>query len=430
MVQQSYVFPKTTPYTTVNQGQTNMRSTSQRIYQPQAASMNCVDSSPMLGNDYAQWSLGRGRGSFAEFSKTTNAAKNFQYQNSDNMNATSFTSSSTIPATMSAYTTMAPVPIGDSFTIDRTSPSTAYNSYSSTNTSIEPNDLIAFETPIMKNDWWQSTPRNCNDQYQTDFDAMVVHDGLPRCSLQHNNNPWDIGATSCAAELMSQDTVSPKDVLTLEVPLAMSTSGSSQGTVPDSSDSSTGCSSRDNTADYSGSEKLSVVERPIRRQRQMLPAEPEVTRRHVPVVPSNDFPPSKNTRRSSVKTKSSTKSTPTVDDLYPSPPSKETDVARKTPSPKKIEPKPTTKITLRHSPKPTATEQATHHRTEKDNFLINSKLAGMSYKEIRRKGKFTEAESTLRGRFRTLTKHKAARVRKPEWDDNDVSGLDLLFVFR
>lgn len=60
-------------------------------------------------------------------------------------------------------------------------------------------------------------------------------------------------------------------------------------------------------------------------------------------------------------------------------------------------------------------------RTKKDDFLITSKLSGMTYREIRRKGNFTEAESTLRGRFRTLTKHKDARVRKPEWEDNDVS---------
>ncbi|XXH05148.1 hypothetical protein Hte_011573 [Hypoxylon texense] len=59
-------------------------------------------------------------------------------------------------------------------------------------------------------------------------------------------------------------------------------------------------------------------------------------------------------------------------------------------------------------------------RAAKDEFLIRNKLAGMTYKEIRRKGNFTEAESTLRGRFRTLTKDKEARVRKPEWQDNDI----------
>jgi hypothetical protein len=62
-----------------------------------------------------------------------------------------------------------------------------------------------------------------------------------------------------------------------------------------------------------------------------------------------------------------------------------------------------------------------HFRDVEDDFLVRSRLAGMSYKEIRRQGNFPEAESTLRGRFRTLTKHKAARVRRPEWTDNDVS---------
>lgn len=57
----------------------------------------------------------------------------------------------------------------------------------------------------------------------------------------------------------------------------------------------------------------------------------------------------------------------------------------------------------------------------RDAFLVQSKLAGMSYKQIKEKGQFSEAESTLRGRFRTLTKHKEHRVRKPEWHEADVS---------
>ncbi|KAI9779756.1 MAG: hypothetical protein M1816_003425 [Peltula sp. TS41687] len=56
----------------------------------------------------------------------------------------------------------------------------------------------------------------------------------------------------------------------------------------------------------------------------------------------------------------------------------------------------------------------------KDVFLVQSKLAGMSYREIRDRGNFSEAESTLRGRFRTLTKDKENRVRKPEWQERDV----------
>jgi hypothetical protein len=56
-----------------------------------------------------------------------------------------------------------------------------------------------------------------------------------------------------------------------------------------------------------------------------------------------------------------------------------------------------------------------------DELLIRCRKSGMTYKEIRKVGKFKEAESTLRGRHRTLTKEKNARVRKPEWKDNDVS---------
>ncbi|KAK7962134.1 uncharacterized protein PG986_002959 [Apiospora aurea] len=64
--------------------------------------------------------------------------------------------------------------------------------------------------------------------------------------------------------------------------------------------------------------------------------------------------------------------------------------------------------------------RANAERAKKDEFLVQSKRAGMTYREIRRKGNFTEAESTLRGRYRTLTKDKNARVRKPEFLDNDV----------
>ncbi|DAA77608.1 TPA_exp: Uncharacterized protein A8136_6154 [Trichophyton benhamiae CBS 112371] len=60
---------------------------------------------------------------------------------------------------------------------------------------------------------------------------------------------------------------------------------------------------------------------------------------------------------------------------------------------------------------------------ERDAFLIECKLAGMSYKEIKAKGKFTVAESTLRGRFRSLTKRKELRVRKPGWQDSDLKLL-------
>lgn len=56
----------------------------------------------------------------------------------------------------------------------------------------------------------------------------------------------------------------------------------------------------------------------------------------------------------------------------------------------------------------------------KDVFLIQAKLAGKSYKQIRLEGGFREAESTLRGRYRNLTKKRHDRVRRPTWGDNDV----------
>ncbi|KAH8815907.1 hypothetical protein F5884DRAFT_200718 [Xylogone sp. PMI_703] len=70
------------------------------------------------------------------------------------------------------------------------------------------------------------------------------------------------------------------------------------------------------------------------------------------------------------------------------------------------------------------TEKLKQVRDSRDAFLIRLRLEGKSYKEIRKLGKFTEAESTLRGRFRTLIKPRRARVRRPEWKEEDVSIRD------
>lgn len=107
-------------------------------------------------------------------------------------------------------------------------------------------------------------------------------------------------------------------------------------------------------------------------------------------------------------------------------------------APKRIEPKPHINTHVADSDvdsnrvsslsRRTAKSKPGQRRESKDAFLVRSKLAGMSYKDIRREGGFTEAESTLRGRYRTLTKDKAERVRKPEWEDNDVSRLHRILV--
>ena len=59
--------------------------------------------------------------------------------------------------------------------------------------------------------------------------------------------------------------------------------------------------------------------------------------------------------------------------------------------------------------------------TTRDKDLLRLRRQGVSYREIKQNHGFTEAESTLRGRYRTLTKSKDKRVRKPIWKDRDVS---------
>ncbi|KAL4765130.1 uncharacterized protein BDW70DRAFT_147407 [Aspergillus foveolatus] len=63
---------------------------------------------------------------------------------------------------------------------------------------------------------------------------------------------------------------------------------------------------------------------------------------------------------------------------------------------------------------------ATWTNDVKNALLIKYKRQGLSYKDIKRIAGFKEAESTLRGRFRTLTKSKEQRVRKPQWHEKDV----------
>lgn len=60
-------------------------------------------------------------------------------------------------------------------------------------------------------------------------------------------------------------------------------------------------------------------------------------------------------------------------------------------------------------------------RKADDKILIEGKdVLGLTYKEIRKRMHMNVAESTLRGRYRSLTKPKGHRVRKPVWTQNDV----------
>jgi len=64
--------------------------------------------------------------------------------------------------------------------------------------------------------------------------------------------------------------------------------------------------------------------------------------------------------------------------------------------------------------------KSTNTRKDRDQFLLDMRGKGFTYKEIKESGEFTEAESTLRGRVRVLTKARFERVRKPEWTDRDI----------
>jgi hypothetical protein len=70
----------------------------------------------------------------------------------------------------------------------------------------------------------------------------------------------------------------------------------------------------------------------------------------------------------------------------------------------------------------TAEDQA--QRKEDDRILMEGKAQGLTYKQIRANLKNPVAESTLRGRYRSLVKPRNQRVRKPIWKEKDVSCSD------
>ncbi|KAF8471881.1 hypothetical protein BDZ91DRAFT_716737, partial [Kalaharituber pfeilii] len=74
-------------------------------------------------------------------------------------------------------------------------------------------------------------------------------------------------------------------------------------------------------------------------------------------------------------------------------------------------------------PSPVPSPIPTTSRQDNDELLVRLRDQGISYKEIKKRLNCPEAESTLRGRHRTLTKPKDARVRKPKWTQRDIEIL-------
>ncbi|UPK89691.1 hypothetical protein LCI18_000626 [Fusarium solani-melongenae] len=62
-------------------------------------------------------------------------------------------------------------------------------------------------------------------------------------------------------------------------------------------------------------------------------------------------------------------------------------------------------------------------RESRDQYLIDRRADGFTYREIKDAGGYKEAEATLRGRWRTLTKDPEQRLRRPVWEQNDLSLL-------
>ena len=394
--------------------------------------------SPMLGHDYPQWSLGHGRGSFAEFSNLENVLKDFPYQNSIESNTT-FTPVSSAQFLQVSYQDDS-LSLDANFNMERTSPGTACSSYSPMTTFVDPQSLISGldngHNLSTKTGWWPQISSNSMYQDQVAHEVSLPYDSLQKCPTQSQQQYCDLWNTTAqvaddwATHVMAPSTISPK-VLTLNVSSTLSSSsGSNQEGMMGLSDPNTVLGNSEESPDHSGPETLPVgpSTRP-HRQRQNLPDALPTSQRIVPVLPSNESASNETSKKRSTKViKSGNNSRRKSSPVPTSTPSARNSSSWRAgvaiPRPKKIEPKPVapepepSRTSLQQS---SATAQAMHHRDAKDDFLVRSKLAGMSYKEIRRQGKFSEAESTLRGRFRTLTKQKAARVRKPEWDDNDVS---------
>ncbi|KAF4459667.1 hypothetical protein FALBO_13570 [Fusarium albosuccineum] len=66
--------------------------------------------------------------------------------------------------------------------------------------------------------------------------------------------------------------------------------------------------------------------------------------------------------------------------------------------------------------------------SERDKYLLSGRAWGLTYKTIKQWGGFPDAESTLRGRFRALTKNTQDRVRKPRWEAADFHALDTALI--
>ncbi|RDW83285.1 hypothetical protein BP5796_04776 [Coleophoma crateriformis] len=385
--------------------------------------------SPTLGQPSQTWSHLNRRNNHAPVTHGGNHSKNQHYRSigESRIKAVPFPSSMALAQPQPSDPTVSPAILDEPFHLHQMSPTTEHSSYSSsTSNSLESSRSAGYnETSIQAQSatsaWWSQELQSNIDPYHLAYSLPRSHDGLPRYEAAHPElEVWDsTNSPSKTLDLHTASTqyVSPQQYSSEKL-WASSTSSSSYDAFGSLSDTMEA-----HAADHSGREVLSVMENlPTRssHQRRLLPSYPEGDDRTTSILRSNDVDSTEE------RGKRRPAKVPVAMAKEVSYPSSEEDDGEWQPH------KPESKDELRlvekgekKSLKPSIpnaqqAEQA-QERSAKDEFLVKAKLAGMSYKEIRRQGKFTEAESTLRGRFRTLTKAKNARVRKPEWSGNDVS---------
>jgi hypothetical protein len=428
---QSLGFSKPASHSSAHQGQCNLhRRSSTQVYQAAGSEINYFeDPSSMLESSYSQWNYGQGRGSFSELSSLQNGLKEYRYQPSIEANLMSFSAMPSPSLVQSSYLEEESI-LGGGANMEKHSTADVYNGRVISAASMDQQYLdqydIANRQSATRSMWWPQAIRASNNRLHT-YEITTGHNDLPRYQVNQQmqedlSDSWNMGTStsnswSPQANLTS-NTISP-EVLSLNLlttPLSMSESSPGSGLQISDTDSS--ACSEDDGSDCSSPASPAALE-PQRRPRQILPDSRQNLHVSSDTSGSSRSPrerPAKLTAASGGKTRQKKRGSPSTNFT-----SSET-----APSTihKRIEPKPIDPAQQNWSSEllsSSTAAKASHVRDAKDDFLVQSKLAGMSYKEIRRKGKFTEAESTLRGRFRTLTKHKAARVRKPEWNDNDVS---------
>lgn len=406
-----------------------------QTYQQSTQNMNCFSKpGPMLGNDYSTYNM-HGRGSFAEFSGMQNVLKGFAYQPLMEPVMSTF-------STMNSSGLLQPAYLEDgsglgsamNMSAEKASPSTAYSGRSTSSQSIDPRTLSQYgmsNSSSSTSSWWPETSRTSNKRLLDHDTTTPNHDGLLVYQLSTQapqfNTSWTMVPNTpniWPSHEVASNTISPT-ALSLNVSsTSVSLSGSSQESDLQISESRSS-ESEDDQSNYSSPERLEVVEPQPRRPRQALPNSGSMSRRMLPVLAGHDTSQSRTAKkRPSTITNASTSNSRRKDSPLPGGDTTYYATVPRSSMHKRIEPKPVAPSEqYAHS---LAAVNAVQYRDAKDDFLVRSKMAGMSYKDIRKKGKFTEAESTLRGRYRTLTKHKAARVRKPEWNDNDVCSCAFL----